>query len=535
MSSVIIITIYLALLLWLARFAHVAFSKHTANDYFLASRSIGPFLLIMSIFGTTMTAFALVGSTGEAYRDGIGVYGLMASWSGLIHSLCFFLIGVKLWKYGKRFGYTTQIEFFRDRFQSPGLGLLLFPILVGLVIPYLMIGVLASGTTIESVTRGAFPSAFPGSNGGIPHHLGAAIICLVVLIYVFGGGVRSTTWVNAVQTCIFMIIGVTTFLAISVKLGGFQAASEAVAAGRPDLLVRGPTNGHPGHFDQLRFLSYAFVPLSVAMFPHLFQHWMTARSAKSFRAAVILHPICIMVVWLPCVLIGIWSATAVYDGVSVIPAGLDNTNKVLGLAVTKLANPFLTAPLTVGIVAAIMSSLDSQFLCIGTMFTHDIVLHYWGKERFSDRARILLGRTFVVVIVAVTFLFSLAEPRSIFVLGVWCFSGFSGLFPLVFASLYWKRTTKAGAIASVLATAATWLLLFRQSGWAGDDGYLFLGMMPVVTIVAVSAVVLVAVSLVTRPPDEETLQRFFPEKGKNAEPVKIPIREEALVTVGTGT
>ena len=47
----------------------------------------------------------------------------MASWSGLVHSACFFLIGTKLWYYGKRFGYTTQIQFFRDRFQSNVLGI----------------------------------------------------------------------------------------------------------------------------------------------------------------------------------------------------------------------------------------------------------------------------------------------------------------------------------------------------------------------------------------------------------------------------
>ncbi len=530
MIPVIIIVIYLGVLLWLTRFAHLGFSQHTAKDYFLASRSIGPFLLIMSIFGTTMTAFAMVGSTAEAFRDGIGVFGLMASWSGIVHSLCFFLIGVKLWHLGNRFGYTTQIEFFRDRFQSSFLGLLLFPILVALVIPYLLIGILGSGATIEGITRGAFPAIFPGTQGAVPHQLGAGIICLVVLTYVFGGGVRSTAWANALQTCIFMTLGFVTFLIIADKLGGLRAASEAVAAGRPDLLVRGPTGGHPGHMTHLHFLSYAFVPLSVAMFPHLFQHWMTARSAKAFRATVILHPIFIMIVWLPCVLIGVWSATAVYNGVPVIPPGLDNPNKVLAIVVTKLTNPYLAGLLTVGILAAIMSSLDSQFLCIGSMFTHDVVLHYWGEERFSDRARILLGRTFVVVIVLVSYLLSLAEPRSVFILGVWCFSGFSGLFPLVFASLYWKRTTKAGAIASVLATAAAWLLLFRQSGWAGDDSYLFLGMMPVVTIVAVSAAVLVVVSLVTRPPNEETLRRFFPEEGKSEEPLRTVNREKALVT-----
>ena len=64
---------------------------------------------------------------------GIGVYGLMASASGIIHSLVFFLVGIRLWAIGKRFNFVTQIQFFRSRFQSNALGYLLFPVLVGLV------------------------------------------------------------------------------------------------------------------------------------------------------------------------------------------------------------------------------------------------------------------------------------------------------------------------------------------------------------------------------------------------------------------
>ena len=80
---------YIALLLFVGVFA-TRLLKKSSGDYFLASRGIGPFMLLMSIFGTTMTAFALVGSTGRAFEKGIGVYGLMASWSGIIHSACFF-------------------------------------------------------------------------------------------------------------------------------------------------------------------------------------------------------------------------------------------------------------------------------------------------------------------------------------------------------------------------------------------------------------------------------------------------------------
>ena len=100
MATVWVIVCYLGALLAFALGSKVLF-RGTSNDYFVASRSIGPFMLLMSVFGTTMTAFALVGSTGKAFERGIGTYGLMASSSGLIHAACFFLIGVKIWSIGK--------------------------------------------------------------------------------------------------------------------------------------------------------------------------------------------------------------------------------------------------------------------------------------------------------------------------------------------------------------------------------------------------------------------------------------------------
>src|SRR5690606_23374289 len=90
-TPLIVVVCYLALLVGLG-LASTRFFRGTSADYFIASRSIGPFLLLMTIFGTTMTSFALVGSTAKPFDKGIGVYGLMASWSGLVHSACFYLV-----------------------------------------------------------------------------------------------------------------------------------------------------------------------------------------------------------------------------------------------------------------------------------------------------------------------------------------------------------------------------------------------------------------------------------------------------------
>lgn len=522
----IVIMIYLLLLVLLGFFSSRLFSG-TKDDYQVASHSIGPFLLLMSIFGTTMTAFALVGSSSEAFKEGIGVYGMMASSSGIIHSLCFFLIGVKVWKVARAQGYTTQIAFFRDRLDSDFIGLLLFPILVGLVIPYLLVGVIGGGTVIQTLTAGLSPDWFPvmladgtpdrGLHGGIPPWLGALLICSVVLIYVFMGGMRGTTWANTFQTLVFMILGVITFVVIANRLGGQVSLLD-------NLRVLGESipDDRATRVDMSKslFFTYLLIPLSVGMFPHLFQHWMTAKSAASFRIPVIFHPLFIMIVWVPCVLVGVWATGNLAPTLPLIP-GTDkvNANAVLPFLVKTQTGPVLGGFLAAGILAAIMSSLDSQFLCIGTIFNNDIYTHYRGAENVSDRQQVFMTRVFIVAIVAVTYFLSLDNPTSVFALGVWCFSGFSALFPIVFLALYWRGLSAAGAICGVLAAITSWSVLFyyglnspaglREFKFPisfGGEEYLI---MPVVVMFLCCLITTVIVSWVTPKPKPETLAKFF--------------------------
>ena len=83
---------------------------------------------------------------------------------------------------------------------------------------------------------------------------------------------------------------------------------------------------------------------------------------------------------------------------------------------------------------------------------------------------------------------------------------------MAFAALYWRGLTKAGAYASILTVIASWWLLFQAADFGGNPQYTFLGMQPVATMFVSASVVLVAVSLITAPPSEETLEKFFPNK-----------------------
>ena len=245
-----------------------------------------------------------------------------------------------------------------------------------------------------------------------------------------------------------------------------------------------------------------FIPLSVGMFPHLFQHWLTAKSAKAFKLTVIAHPICIMIVWVPCVLIGLWATGKLPEGT--------NSSAVLAKMVGILVkDPLIVGLVTAGILAAIMSSLDSQFLCLGTIFTNDIVLHN-TKKKYSDKQILLMARGFVVAIVVITYILALLLiEQNVFDLAIWCFSGFAALTPLVIAALYWRRATKEGAIASVVATLVVWFYFFAKSGFGGEY-FILGGVMPVAVCWLTGAVMMVVVSLVTNPPSQKTVEKFFP-------------------------
>jgi SSS family solute:Na+ symporter len=484
-----IVLAYLLVVLAIGSFSHRLF-RGTGEDYFVASRTIGPFVLLMTLFGTNMTAFAILGASGEAYHVGIGVFGLVGSAAALINPVIFLFVGTRLWRLGRRHGYLTQVGLFRDRWESSSLGLLLFVALVGLMIPYLLIGVMGAGLSLEAITDGA-----------IPRWAGSLVVCAVVLAYVWSGGLRGTAWVNTFQTLVFMTLGIVTFAVIVDRLGGLTTAMASVAATTPDLLIRGDA------ITPWQFLTYACIPLSAGMMPHMFMHWLSARSAKTFRLPVVAFPICLAVVWLPSVLLGVLGRIEFPD--------LEGTaaNAVLIEMVGHYAPGVLGGLLAAGVCAAIMSSLDSQSLSLGTMFTEDIVRHYAAGQRWSERHQVRLGRAFVGIVLAVTFVLAQLLDQSIFALAIWSFSGLAALFPLVAAALFWRRSTRQGAVACVVCAASSWVYFLLRSG--GDPGYTLgqAGVMPVAVMVAISTAAMVGVSLITPPPGPRAIEKFFGSVG----------------------
>ncbi len=486
-----IILAYLVVVLIVGTLAHRTF-RGTGEDYFLASRTIGPFVLLMTLFGTNMTAFTMLGASGQAYREGIIVFILMGSSSSLVIPLVIYFVGTRLWWLGKKEGYLTQVQFFRERYESDLLGLFLFVVLVSLMLPYVLIGVKGGGDALQAITG--------GPEQGVASWIGSLLICGVVFIYVSYGGMRSTAWANTFQTLVFMIVGGVTFLVILNNYGGLRGAMATLAETHPSLLAIGDSS-HDSHL-RYRVFSFLLLPFSVGVFPHIFSHWLSAKDARSFRYSIVFYPLCITLVWVPMVVLGTIGNIdyqAPLDGPILVKLILDNAGGVLA--------GFLAA----GVFAAIMSSLDSQTLATGTMFTQDIVRHYGFHDRLSEKQQVLFGRLFVMVLLALAFVFSMLTDQSIFSLGVWSLTGYTGLFPIILAALFWKRSTKEGAMAAVLLVAVLWVYFFLDSlGVPGEYSVGGTGILPVVVIVLGSSLAVVAVSLLTRPPEEAATAKFFP-------------------------
>ncbi len=538
MTAAVIVFCYLAVVLYIGIFAFRRSGTPNAEEFFVAGRSLGPAVFLLSLFGTNMTAFTILGSAGHGFGNGIVTFGLMASASAFIIPLCLFLFGTRIWALGRRFGFITPVQMFRDRWECGHIGTFIFVLQAALLVPYIIIGVMGGGATISAI-----------SGGAVPYWAGGALVALVVMSYVFFGGMRGTAFVNAFQTVLFLSFGLAAVLFIGWRSGGFAGAMERIAAS-PDAWLLTRERVSPSFF-----WAYTLIPLSTITFPHISIFCLTARRMTEFKRTIILYPLCILAIWLPCVFLGV-AANGMRD-VPAIDAKLEaraalaspatppearaalraeaRGDDVVIVLLEHYAPIWLAGLLGAGIMAAVMAS-DSQILALSTMFTEDVFAYYGGKRRFGERAQVATGRAFVVIVTAVAYVIAMRAPQSIFDLAVqYAFTGYAALVPLLVGALFWRRSTKWGALAVAVWTAAVVLgvAIFQQMvpapppgrevvAWSLGgvtilsrvaSGTAIVGVLPVVAATLGSSLLMWVVSVATPRPGEATVRRYFDVRG----------------------
>jgi SSS family solute:Na+ symporter len=505
----LIVFAYLALVLYIGIFAFRR-AAGGAEEYFLAGRSLGPAVFLLSLFGTNMTAFTILGSAGHAFANGIVTFGLMASSSAFVIPLTLLFIGTRMWALGKRHGFMTPVQMFRDRWECGHIGTAIFAVQAALLVPYIIIGVMGGGTALRGI-----------SGGVIPFWLGGAIVALVVMGYVFFGGMRGTAFVNTFQTVLFLSFGAVALIVIGRGMGGFPAAIESLLASPATSPLLSRERVSPWYF-----FSYTFIPLSTIAFPHIAIFCLTARRMIQFKRTVICYPLCLLAIWLPCVFLGV-AANSLGDvpkvqqklearaALAALPpaAPVEERNTlrrqaagddIVLVMLEQFAPLWLAGILGAGIMAAVMAS-DSQILALSTMFTEDVFAYYGGKARFGEQVQVQTGRLFVVLLTVVAYVIAMRAPQGIFDLAVqYAFSGYSALSPLLVAALFWKRSTKWGALAVTLWVA------FAVTYTSQVPGALaWWGLLPVVPMTLISCALMLIVSLVTPPPSAQTIARYW--------------------------
>jgi SSS family solute:Na+ symporter len=269
----------------------------------------------------------------------------------------------------------------------------------------------------------------------------------------------------------------------------------------------------------------------------------------------VLYPICMIAIWLPSVFLGVVAnravevpgikakiearATLAAEGPALTPERRDGLraaaagDDVILLLVQGYAPLWLSALLGAAVMAAVMAS-DSQILALSTMFTEDVVAFYLGARRARDALLVQTGRLFVAGVTVVAYLIAISVPQSIFDIATqYAFAGYSALAPLLVAALFWKGSTRWGALAATVWTAVAVLAVaVLQSvvpapppGAAvpvltvgGVDlvtraasGTMVAGLLPVVPMTLMSALLMVIVSRWTPAsrPSAATLARYF--------------------------
>ena len=455
----IILSVYIAVLVVLSVVSGKKASR-SPEEFFLAGRSFGPVVLFLTLAATNFSAFFFLAFAGNAWKFGLGQYGIMGIGTALV-PISFYFIGSKVWKLGRQKGYLTAPELIGGEFSSPLLRRVVLIIMVIFTIPYLLVQAVGAGFIVSSLA------------GMDVTRITAIAVILVMGGVVILGGMRGSAWTDVLQGGVMITAMVAAVFFVAKGLGGFQAASEKAYAASANLFMR---PGPEGFFSPQKWFSYIILWSFVnPLFPQLFSRFYTARSLKSLRVSTWLYPLLVSFLFLAPVLIGVWA-----NGTPVNP---DRADMILPAMVARYAPGWVHALVMTGALAALMSTADSQLLALSTMLARDTGIK---RNQITWGRLLTLGLCLLVVVLILSGFdrrmdfFSLLTRTS--------FAGLVVLAPATVAALYFKKVPGWAAFTSIVAGEAAVVAIWL--GWLPT-----FGLVAGVVALSISVFVLVAATL----------------------------------------
>jgi len=455
----------------------------SVTGYVAGDRSMNVLILYFVIGASIFSSFAFLGGPGWAYSRGAAAFYIIAY--GVTGIIPLYFFGPRAWRLGKKYGYVTQAELLAARFDSKLMSVMLAALSVVVFIPYLTIQMKGAGYVLNVI-----------SEGMIPEWTGAGITYGVVLIYVYFSGVMGVGWSNAFQGMFMMVLAWVLGLYLPNALyGGVGPMFEAIMDAGNAAMLQAPgllADGTPWNW--WGFSSAVVVSaIGFSVWPHFFMRSFAAKSEKSLRLSIILYPT-FQIFLIPILLIG-FAAIMLYPGIE--PA-----DSILPYMLMQLELPAVVVGLfCAGTLAASMSSGDAILHSAASVGVRDGIAQM-VRNPLKDTTERTLIRILVLVIGLIAYFFAVVVDISLVALLLASYGGVAQIFPVVFAMFYWKRATKAGALSGLIGGMAVNMFFLSYPElklWPVHEGVYGL---------AVNVLLLVVVSLLTKPDHPDRVEKF---------------------------
>jgi sodium/proline symporter len=456
--------------------------KRTSNlsDYMLGGRTLGPAVTALSAGASDMSGWLLMGLPGAMYAQG-----LSAAW---------IVIGLTLGAYANwlyvapRLRVYTEVandsitipEFLENRFGDTSK---LLRLISGLVIMIFFTFYVSSGLVSGAVL---FQNSF-----GTTYHAGLWIVAGVVVAYTLFGGFLAVSWTDFVQGTIMFIALILVPVVTLFHTGGAADTLTTIKNIDPNLLDLWKGTSFLG------IISLFAWGLGYFGQPHIIVRFMAISSVKEMKSARRIGMGWMIFSVVGAMLTGFFGIAYFFEHGS----KLSDPETVFIRLGEVLFHPLITGFLLAAILAAIMSTISSQLLVTSSSLTEDLYKILFRRSA-SDKELVLVGRLSVLLVALVASALAYTKNDTILNLVGYAWAGFGASFgPVILLSLFWRRMTKWGAFAGMVAGAMT-VILWTQSAYL--KGLLY----EMIPGFAASLAAIVIVSLLTKEPQEKVVEQF---------------------------
>ena len=485
-------------------------AKQSSSEYFLGGRSLGPWVAAMSAEASDMSGWLLMGLPGLAYWCGIADAAWTAIGLAVGTYINWLIVAKRLRNYSVVSGNAITLpEFFSNRFNEKK------KIILSISAFFILIFFTVYAASCFVTCGKLFSTLF-----GFDYHVMMLVGAAFVIFYTIIGGFLAESASDFMQA-IVMIVALTVVVIVGVvNVGGFGQVIENVK-NIPGFLsffkISSPTIDKNGVQEVVNGLAafgdaktYSVLTICSALawglgyfgMPQVLLRFMAIRKPSELKMSRRIATVWVVISLFIAVLIG------------VIGRALFNNNEALNTASSaesiflfisqSYLPPLIAGVIMAGVLAATISSSDSYLLIAASAFSKNI---YGGlfRRKASDKEIMLVSRIILIVISIIGVVIAWNEESVIFKIVSFAWAGFGATFgPLMLFSLFWKRTNQIGAIAGMLVggiTVFVWKLVLNPIGGV----FAIYELLPAFIL---SSITIVVVSLLTKAPEKDVLDKF---------------------------